>query len=195
MKEKIAIIVSGGGMACSYNAGVLIGLINKYRTFKPDIVIGGSGGAGISAYYISRQKKSLKNIWLNLLSDRKFINPFRFWKIINVDYLIDEIFKKQDPLDLDKVCFSKIKYFIATTNNKTGKVKYFSNKKKSNILEALRASMAIPIVYGKTVEIDGDRYCDSVLSIFKRAFVSSEHNKCTVRKRPIKFVGNTGGQY
>ncbi len=166
MKEKIAVIVSGGGMACSYNAGVLIGLIEKYKSFRPDIIIGGSGGAGTSAYYLSRQKKSLKNIWLNLLAgNRKFINPFRFWKIINVDYLIDEIFKKQDPLDLDKVRFSKIKYLIATTNSKTGKIKYFSNKeKKSNILEALRASKAIPIVYGRTVKIGNSNYCDSVIS-------------------------------
>ena len=106
MNKKIALILSGGGMAASYNFGALLALVEKYQFISPDIVITGSGSAGTASYYIAGQHNS--NIWGDLLSTKKFINFLRFWKIIDIDYLIDEIFKKQDPLQSEKIHQSKI---------------------------------------------------------------------------------------
>lgn len=161
MEDKIAIIASGGGMKCSYSVGVILALIEKYEFTEPDIAIGGSGSAGTLAYYVAKQYDSIKNIWSNLLSTNKFINTFRFWRAIDIDYLIDVVFKVQDPLSVDKIFSSKIHFLVPSTNYENGKVEYFSNYKKDNIFEALRAAKALPIVYGKTTSIKNKRYCDT----------------------------------
>jgi len=78
--------------------------------------------------------------------------------------LIDQVFKKQDPLLTEKVHESPINFMIAYTNVQTGKVGYFSNRSSDDIFEALRATKAMPFVYGRAVNIDGQYYCDSLLS-------------------------------
>ena len=116
------------------------------------------------AYFVAGQFKSIKNIWENLLSTKEFINPLRFWKVIDIDYLIDNVFKKQDPLVADRIYKSSINFVIPYTCVETGKIGYFSNKKNEDVFEALRATKAMPIVYGKTVKIDDSLFCDSYLS-------------------------------
>jgi predicted patatin/cPLA2 family phospholipase len=62
MPNKLAIIMSGGGMSCSYGAGVTTALIEKFNIINPDIVIARSGSAGTGSYFISKQYDSIKNI-------------------------------------------------------------------------------------------------------------------------------------
>ena len=112
IKSKIALITSEGGMSCSYSVGAIFGLMEKFNLIKPDIVIGSSGSTGTLAYYVAGQYNSIKNIWENLLSTDEFISFSRFKKIIDIDYLIDNIFKKQDKLDTDAIYQSKINFLI-----------------------------------------------------------------------------------
>jgi len=164
MNQKVALILSGGGMAASYNVGAVLALVEKYNFINPDIVIAGSGSAGTASYYVAGQYASIYNIWSNLLSTKKFINIFRFWKILNIDYLIDKVFKKEDPLDSKKIYKSNINYLIAVTNNNSGRVEYFSNKDRTNIFDVMRATKAVPILYGKKVKIKNKYYTDGVNS-------------------------------
>lgn len=151
-------------MTCSYSVGTILALLEKYKLTTPEIAIAGSGGAGTLAYYVSGQYDSIRNIWANLLSTKKFLNLARFWKVIDIDYLIDEVFKKQDPLLTKQVYNSHIKFLISCTNTQTGKVEYFFNKAKEDIFEVLRATKAMPFVYGKAVKINSSTYCDTSLS-------------------------------
>lgn len=160
MKGKLAIVMSGGGVTCSYSVGVLLALIKKYNLKKPDILIAASGSSGTASYYAANQYASMLNIWSNLLSTKKFVNKLRFWKIIDIDYLIDEVFKKQDELNAKNIHKSKINFLIAATNYDSGSVEYFSPK-EHDIFEIMRASKALPLAFGKTVKIDDERYCDT----------------------------------
>lgn len=162
--KKLAIITSGGGMACSYGAGVASALVKEYGLTDPDIVIAGSGSAGTMSYFVARQYKLVTNIWSELLSTKKFINPLRFWRIMDIDYLIDTVFKIKAPLDTEQIYSSKINFLIPTTNYYTGDIRYYSNQNHDDIFEALRATKAMPIIYGKRVSIDGEEYCDSLLT-------------------------------
>jgi predicted patatin/cPLA2 family phospholipase len=164
MKRKLAIITSGGGMTCSYTAGVIYALVKEYKITTPDIVITGSGSAGTLAYYSAGQYESINNIWTNLLDKKDFINPLRVWKIIDIDYLIDEVFKKQEPLDIINLRKSPIKFFASATNYTTGELKYFSNRDSVDFFEILRATKAMPIAYNKPILIEGNRYCDTFKS-------------------------------
>ena len=134
MKEKTALVISGGGLGCSWSVGALLALVRKYNFTSPDILITGSGSAGTGAYFVSGQYESIENIWSNLLCTNKFVSLKRFWKMVDIDYLIDEVFKKQDPLDTSKIFKSKINFLVPVANAKTGEVEYFSNKDKVGVL-------------------------------------------------------------
>jgi len=96
------------------------------------------------------------------LSTRRFINFRRFWKILDIDYLIDDVFKLQEPLDIEKISVSSIDYYIAVTDAKKWNVCYFSNHDEVNLFETMRAAKAMPIFYGRLVHLpDGSNYQDS----------------------------------
>ncbi len=152
--KKIAIIASEGGISCAYSVGAILALIEKFDLVNPYLVIGSSGSTGTFAYYVAGQYKSIENIWKNLLPSKKFISWKRLHKIMDIDYLIDDIFKKQDTLDVEKIKSSKIKFYISATNIETGNPEYFGNQSNVDIFEALRASSAAPIVYNKLVNIN-----------------------------------------
>ena len=164
MKNKTAIIMSGGGMTCSYGVGSLLALVKKYKLKNPAIVIAGSGSAGTLAYFVAQQYDVILNIWSNLLSTKEFIDPLRISKVVDIDYLIDEVFKKQATLNEKKIRASKILHLIPATNVETGKVTYFSTKNGIDVFEAMRASKAMPVLFNKKVCIRGKQYCDSYIS-------------------------------
>lgn len=162
--QDLAIILTGGGMKATYSVGAVISLIEDFGIKNPQIILTGSASAGTASYYTSGQFDGIGKIWSELLSTKKLINPLRFWKILDIDYLIDFVFKKQCPLKEQKVYDSETKEIIFVTNSKTGKLKSFSNKDGENIFELMRATKAIPFVYGKEIEIRKEKYIDTYIS-------------------------------
>ena len=164
MREKIAIIVSGGGMSCSYIAGALLALAEKHNIREPSILIGGSGGIITAAYYVTRQYKDIPYIAENYLTSKKTINLKRFWRIVDIDYIIDGIIKKEAPLDMKKLKNAKTNFIIALTNADNGMIRYFSNKEYIDLFEAMRATLAMPIAYGKKININNEHFIDTYIS-------------------------------
>lgn len=161
--SKIAIVMSEGGVRCAYSVGVVLALVEKYNLTKPDFVIGASGSTGTLAYFTAGQYESIKNIWENLLCTKKFISLSRFWRIMDIDYLIDQIFKKQEPLNIDAIKSSPIGLYIMLTDSKTGEPKYFPQT-TIDIFEVLRASNAMPVFFNKSVIINGRSFIDGAIS-------------------------------
>ena len=174
MKSKLAIIVSWGWMKCAWEVGVMLCLAEKYHIIHPDILIAASGSSGTWSYYVAQQYTSMRNIRSNLLSVKELLDPWRFREIINVDYLIDDVFQKQDLLDESKVRTASTHYLIPALHAKTGQIHYFSNKGHVNIFEAMRASMAIPIAFkiNPHVIIDGQPYCDSMATTHPNSHIA-----------------------
>lgn len=164
MKEKFAIVTNGGGMHCAYSAGVLCSLAENYNIKEPNILIGSSGSTGSLLYYIAQQYKELKNLWTDKVSSKKLINFKRLHPLVDINYLIDEIIKKQQPLNIKKIKQSKIEYFISATEYRTGKTKYFTKKSRKNIFEILRAANAVPIIFNKKIKINNIDYIDGSIS-------------------------------
>ena len=159
MKGKIAIVCSGGGMRCSYSAGVLVALGKEYQFFVPDIIIGASGSAGNILYYVTGQLDSIERIWTHWLANKKFISFFRFGRIMNIDYLIDGILKKEEVMNVEKLREANIKYFIPLCNAENGGIKYFTNEDQ-NEFEVLRAAKSIPLITRNKVMVGNSNYCD-----------------------------------
>lgn len=163
-KEKLALILGGGGMSTSYTVGVLLALKKKFK-IAPDIIIAGSGSAGTASYFVSGQFNSgIKNVWLKEILNPRFISGKGFFKKIDIDFLVDEVFKKKAKLNAEKIQNSPILLAVPVIDTKSGKLKYFTNKDKVDWFEVLRAGKAIPIFYNKAVQIGKQSYHDSHLS-------------------------------
>lgn len=161
MHDSLALIASWWWMCASYGVWCVLALVNEYWILMPDIVIAWSWSAWTMSYYVAQQYESIRNIRINLLSTKKFINPRRVHKIIDIDYLIDDIFKKQDPLDVHAIYQSSITYAISMTDVETGIVEYLSNKDSIDIFEIMRATKAMPFFYWKKVCLKKRWYFDS----------------------------------
>ena len=168
MNHKTCIVAEGGGLRASYAVGVIKALIEKFHITSVGIAVATSGSAGTLAYYVARQFDSIINIWTNLLSTWKFLsfrNVLFGNPVLNIDYLIDVVFKQQDRLNVETLKSQPTELFIPVTNYRTGEAKYFSNYDDVDFFEVLRATKAAEIPYGRTVGIAGQEYVDGALSV------------------------------
>lgn len=171
--DKLAIVISGGGMRCAYSVGTLLAfgqseVFQEYpKLRKPDLIVGISGSLGALAYKIAGQYDSFRNIWEKLLTTGRFIN-FRRWRMImDIDYLVYEVFGIMDPFDVSIILSSDIDFWIAVTNKKTGKPEFFKAqdcRNQSEFVELMRAGMSPPFIYGKYVDFRNGQYYDGGVS-------------------------------
>lgn len=163
MEEKIAWVIPGGGSRSAYTAGSVYEA-GESKFEKPNIIVTASGGAGASCYYLAGQTKDTKYIWLKAVTLKRFANIWRFWKIADVDFLIDKVFKEIKPLNIQKIISSEIILYIAVNDYKTGEIKFFTNKDGENIWEIMRATKSAPVFSGlkqHLVKIEESFYGDS----------------------------------
>jgi predicted patatin/cPLA2 family phospholipase len=168
MNRKTCIVAEGGGLRASYVVGVVKALIENFHITSVDIAVATSGSAGTLAYYVARQFDSITNTWSNLLSTWKFLsfrNLLLGKPLLNIDYLIDVVFKQQDRLDVEALRAQPTKLFIPVTNYRTGEAKYFSNHDDVDFFEVLRATKATEISYGRPVSIGDQQYIDGALTV------------------------------
>jgi predicted patatin/cPLA2 family phospholipase len=109
---------------------------------------------------VSEQYDDMVKIWREKLSTSDFIDLGRVSKVLDIDYLIDIVFKQQVPLDYQKIKQSLMEFEIPVTHLKSGKVHYKSPK-DDDLFELLRATKAVPGAYGKAITLsDGQQYID-----------------------------------
>ncbi len=159
---KTAIVCSGGGASCSYLAGLLLSLTKKHKFKTPDLAIGASGSAITLAYYVSGQYKEMNYSSTELLCSKQFIDKKRIKCVVDIDHLIDDICKKQVPLNVKKIKSSKTLLLAAATNARTGEIAHLNCR--TNIFEKMRATLAMPIVYRKEVKVGKNKYIDTYTS-------------------------------
>lgn len=142
MKQKVSLVLSGGGARGIAHIGVIEEL--EKHGFEITSVSGTSMGALVGAVYALGKMEEYKN-WLYTLDKRKVFS------------LVDFTFSKQGLIKGDKV-LETMKEFILDANIEDLKIHYAAvaadiiNKKevvftKGSIYDAIRASIAIPTVF------------------------------------------------
>ena len=170
MQEPIVSIVEQGGAAsAAYGVGVLKALHQHYGLRNVDYGAGDSAGATNIAFYLADQVDGMIKIWTENISTKDFLDKKRFlpWIFFNsrpgmdLDYLVDDVFRKLVPLDVEKVKASPAKLFVPLTDAVTGNAVYFDNKMENvDFLQVLKAAMSMPIAYNKLVDVNGHPYFD-----------------------------------
>jgi len=163
--RKLALIVEGGGMRGVLSAGSLfaLDLLGCRNAF--DEVYASSAGGVNAAYFLSGQGELGISVYFDDISSLRFANPFRFWKILDVDYVYDHIVPHVKTLDEHQIRTGRPNLYLGLTDAASGESTMVDIKASTHtVAQLLKASSAIPVLYNRTVPIGAGRYVDGGLS-------------------------------
>ena len=97
--RKLGLVIEGGGMRGVISAGSLLALdLLGFREIFDEIYAASAGGVN-AAYFLSGQGTLGMTVYFDDIANRRFINPWRVFKIVDVDYAYDRIISLYKPLD------------------------------------------------------------------------------------------------
>ncbi|MCB1937044.1 MAG: patatin family protein [Nitrosomonas sp.] len=159
--RKLALVVEGGGMRGVLSAGSLLAvdLLGFRNCF--DEIYATSAGAVNAAYFVSGQGELGITVYFDYINNSKFFNPFRLTKILDVEYVYDYIVPHVKTLNEAAIRKSNTHLYLSVTDVETGRNRLIDTKTWPDpVSKILKASSALPILYNRTVELDGRKYID-----------------------------------
>ena len=155
------LVVQGGGMRGVYSMAALMALEESGFDEAFDNIFGSSAGPINGAYMLAKQSRIAVTVYVDDISNKKFVNMLRLYKIVDIDFLVDEALTKIKPLNVDRVIRSDTILHIWLTDYLSGKPVCLNNHTPHiDLMEAIRATAALPILYNKPVEVLGRKYID-----------------------------------
>jgi predicted patatin/cPLA2 family phospholipase len=160
--RKLALVIEGGGMrsVCSAAGAAALCQLGLHDIF--DEVYATSAGAMNAVYLLTNQPELGMSVYFDDCTTWRFLNPFRFWKILNVDYIVDHVTMVRKPFDLAALRASLSHLLIAACDRRTGKLVLIDTRTTNTpIHQVLKAAMAIPVLYNRTIQVDDLGYIDA----------------------------------
>jgi predicted patatin/cPLA2 family phospholipase len=188
---RTALVVEGGAMRGIFAAGVLdVFLEQRFRPF--DLAFGVSVGASNVLSYLAGQHGRARRCFLDQMSRPEFIDPWRMLRgghWLDLDWLWTAI-TRDDPLDCDAAAASGVEYAVVATCAKTGEPRYLTPA-ADDMLETLKASCALPVLYRHTVHVGPHELVDGGISDplpVREAYRRGARTLVVVRSRTADFV-------
>jgi len=156
------LVVEGGGLRGAFSAGVLAEL-DASHALRLDACYATSSGAPSTAYMLTGQVEDCVRIWEDFTSGSQLVAPQRllFGKsLMDLDRLI-AVFQGRVPLHVDRLP-AQSPLFVSVTNCENAQAEHLRCS-VDNAFALLKATMALPFVYGPTITIDGVPYFDGGL--------------------------------
>lgn len=144
---QAALILEGGALRGQYTAGVLDVFMESGIFFKR--VVGVSAGALCGVNYISQQIGRSAHINVDYRDDKEYIsieNLFRHNGIVNMDFLFDDHGPAWEMFDTKTYEESPMDFTAVATLLATGKPVYFTRPRGAALIDALKATSALPFV-------------------------------------------------
>jgi len=160
-KEKLGLVLEGGGMKGIYTAGVIDVLLEN--SIQADIALGTSAGVAFGCNYKSKQigrviryVSKYRNYWR--------FGSFRSWIFTGDFFGADFCYKKiPDELDLwDAKTFAEnpCEFYSVVTDIEEGKAVYYKlTDGGPHDIQYIRASATVPVLC-RTVKLDGHKFVD-----------------------------------
>lgn len=158
---KSALVIQGGGMRGIFGAGCLIALAELGYTQGFDAVYATSSGAINGAFFLADQMAFGATIYYEEINNSRFINPFRVTKIMDLDWMFTEVVTSRKPLDVRRLCANDVPLYMTCFDVDTAELRVFcSQGAHAWLLDILKASTAIPILYNRSVPVLEGRFVD-----------------------------------
>jgi predicted patatin/cPLA2 family phospholipase len=110
-----------------------------------DLVVASSSGACSAAYFVAGLHQPALEIWQHYVDGRKLFctsNLLHFKPMVDLTYLVDHLFRKKFPLNL-QAFNNGVRFQIVLTDCLSGAPVYFPARDEQ-IFDALRASSSLP---------------------------------------------------
>ena len=155
-------------MRAGFVAGAVMALMDK-GLLGFDCAVAVSAGAPTLAYMVAGQRREMEAVWREELCSPHLIcyrnlplapvpteeNP----PVVNVDYLVLDLFRDQYPLDLGRLLSSPIQCYFAVAELSGGRF-HFLRPGDADIYTILKAAVALPGCYPHGVPVNGVQYID-----------------------------------
>jgi predicted patatin/cPLA2 family phospholipase len=177
-----------------FAAGALdVFLEHRFRPF--DLALGVSVGASNILSYLANQHGRTRRNFLDQMSRPDFIDPWRGLRgghCLDLDWLWEAI-EREDPLDRRAAAASGVEYGLVATCARTGSPRYLAPT-ADDMLDALKASCALPVLYRNAIAIGGEPFVDGGLSDplpVREAYRRGARTIVVIRSRAAHFVKKT----
>jgi predicted patatin/cPLA2 family phospholipase len=210
--RKLGLVIEGGGMRSVYSGAGAVALAQLGFSDVFDEVYATSAGVMNASYFITNQPWLGMSEYFDNCPTRTFMNPWRFWKILNVDYIVDQVATVEKPLNVGSLLASRTHLLVSACDSQTGELILIDTRTtKAPLSQVLRAAMAIPVLYNRTVEVEGrqlidsgttlpfplaqaiERGCTDVLVLLTRPVSFREHRPTWIMRRMFDLVHRCGG--
>jgi predicted patatin/cPLA2 family phospholipase len=188
---RVALVVEGGAMRGIFAAGVLdVFLEERFRPF--DLALGVSVGASNVLSFLAGQHGRARRCFLDQMSRPRFMDPWRLLRgghWLDLDWLWDAI-TREDPLDCHAAAASGVEYGLVATCARTGEPRYLAPG-AHEMLDALKASCALPVLYRGPVRVGENELVDGGISDplpVREAYRRGARALVVVRSRAADFV-------
>ncbi len=145
-----------------YGAGAVAALFEAGFGETFDAVVGISTGAATGAYFLGGERQIAlgASLYYEECTRPDFMDPWRRRKKVDIDLLIN--WMQDGPKALDKQAMKKhpSRFFVAAIT-RSGQQEFIDVKTaQPDSLTAIKASMALPGLYGEWITVNGRQYCD-----------------------------------
>lgn len=161
------LVLEGGGARAAYSAGLVHGLAQSGVRAKA--VIGTSSGSINAAFYASGQTATVVDLWANYVPGNHFISwrrqltPFA-GPGLAVDDMLDRVIVGQSLFDPIAATRGDPALYVAVTDVLTG-VGALVKPGPHDVIEWLRASLALPVGYNRVVRIGERGFIDGGVAL------------------------------
>lgn len=163
---QATMILEGGATRGVFTSGVLDYLMEEQVELSHLVSV--SAGACNGVDYVSRQIGRTRDCMIH--KEREYNYYFGFRKfvkeksILDMDMVFDRYPNELFPFDYDTYFASETECEIVTTNCRTGKAEYMTERKdRGRLMKVCRASSSMPLI-SPMVDIDGELYLDGGLA-------------------------------
>lgn len=157
---RAALLIEGGGLRGAFSAGVLAEL-SKPDAPRFDDIVAVSSAAPSAAYMVTGQIEEGLKVWTDYTHGNQLISPLNLLRgkpLLDIDRLV-RVFEQGIVLNTDVLHDSPTRLWVVVTNCHTGKADYV-RATKTNAFALIKATMALPIAYGRVVDVEGTPYID-----------------------------------
>lgn len=163
---QATMVLEGGATRGVFTSGVLDFLMEEKTELSH--VVSVSAGACNGVDYVSKQIGRTRDCMIHKEKEYNYYYGFRKFvkekSILDMDMVFDKYPNELFPFDYDTYFASGTECEIVTTNCRTGRAEYMTERKdRERLMKLCRASSSMPLI-SPMVEIDGELYLDGGLA-------------------------------
>jgi len=165
---KRVLLLEGGAMRAGFVAGAVMALMDNH-IIEFDRALAVSASIPTLAYYLTGQRQELEAVWRHELCTPRLVRYRNFAAcsltlsckrpLLDIDYLVYDIFKKKYPLDAQRLLEIKTETYFAVTRAPEGCID-FLGLDEEDIYEVFKACLAVPGLYPETVKLRNGEFVD-----------------------------------